>query len=182
MGISKYLKIGRLKINSLERKVEISDSNFCFSFDELRPSDWGYVYEKFVGQTLEDEGYFVQYQGLEKGMTDSGIDLIATKENQLNFIQCKFVNKHFSKSRIDWILYKSSNFLYERYNQHNRKIIFTLIVNKTESSFSRAKRKGFQLRFSDVSKVEYPLLQYFLDHNYMQNNVKLEFREVEMIK
>ena len=98
MGITRYLKLGRIKINSLEKQVEISDNKFRISFDKLQPCDWGYIYEKFVGQVLEEEGYEVKYHGFENGMIDRGIDLIAIKENQLNLIQCKFVKKILSKT------------------------------------------------------------------------------------
>ena len=105
----------------------------------------------------------------------------ASKDDQLYFIQCKFTKGIISRSRIEWILYKASKMLYEKYKKYNQKLIFMLIVNKKEANFSQRKPKDFRLNFSDITKVEYPMLQYFLDHNHVQDKVKLECREIEMI-
>lgn len=184
MGIAKFLKSGKISINEIDKKIEIVEEQLSIPYEELNDSDWGYIFEKYVGQIFESEGYFVEYCGLEKGFLDRGIDLIATKENEVNFIQCKFTNgvRIISKSRIEWILYKASSLLNENYEKQNKKIHFTLIVNSKENSFSKRKYKDCNLTFSNISKVEYPILQYFLDHNYIQNKVKLEFREIEINK
>lgn len=122
------------------------------------------------------------FNGLEKGMLDRGIDLIASKGNEINFIQCKYLAGSISKSRIDWILYKASNQLYNAHKSGNKNLSFTLIVNNKATNFSKRKRKNFRLNYSDMAKVEYPILQYFLDHNHIQDKVKLAFRKIEMIK
>lgn len=182
MGIAKYLKAGRIIINASERQIEISDKKIILSYDKLDNSDWGYVYEKYVGQILEEEGYDVTYNGLQKGFLDRGVDLIAQKGNQLNFIQCKYTRGTISKSRIEWILYKASSILFDNYKKLNKKLYFTLVVNKKDDCFSTLIPRNFRLNFTETTKVEYPMLQYFLDHNYVQDKVKLEFREIEMIK
>ncbi|HSI75086.1 MAG TPA: hypothetical protein VK957_04310 [Lunatimonas sp.] len=79
MGIAKYLKVGRISVNPAKRQIEICHGQLILPYDKLTDSDWGSVYEKFVGQQLEDEGFDVIYNGLEKGMLDRGIDLIASK-------------------------------------------------------------------------------------------------------
>jgi hypothetical protein len=180
MGLARYLKLGRIKINSIDRCIVIGDSDVIIPYDKISPSDWGQVYEKYVGQTLEDEGYEVSYHGLERGFLDRGIDLIVTKESGISFIQCKFTRQLISKSRIEWILYKASNILYERYRHFGKKISFVLIVNSKKDNFSTIKPKGFHLAFTPVSSVEFPMLQYFLDHNYIQDKVRLECREIRM--
>ena len=47
-------------------------------------------YEKRVGKDYEKNGYKVDYRGLRMGLKDGGIDLIATKGEEIIFIQCKF--------------------------------------------------------------------------------------------
>src|SRR5690606_28857040 len=121
---------------------------------------WGQVYEKYVGQILEDEGYDVVYNGLEKGFLDRGIDLIARKEDKLNFVQCKYVHQTISKSRIEWILYKASGILFDTYRKERKKLYFTLIVNSKDTCFSKRLPKNFKLNFTETSKIEYPMLQY----------------------
>jgi len=182
MGIAKYLKAGAININTIERQIEIAEKTLILPYDKLKPEDWGYIYEKYVGQKLESEGFYVEYNGLEKGFLDRGIDLIAAKDNQLFFIQCKYSKGTISKSKIEWILYKASGILYDKFNEQNRKLVFMLVVNKKAINFSRRKPKNFQLNFTDVSKVEFPMLQYFLDHNYVQDKIRLACREIEMIR
>lgn len=182
MGIAKYLKAGKIYINATEKQVEIADKQVILSYDKLKDSDWGYIYEKYVGQILEEEGYKVNYHGLEKGWLDRGIDLIALKDNHMYFVQCKYTLGKISKNKIDWILYKSSSLLLQKYKSQNNKMFFLLVVNNKDECFSRRKLKNFRLNFIETSKEEYPVLQYFLNHNYIQDKVKLVFREIEMIK
>ena len=47
-------------------------------------------YERRVGKHYENIGYKVDYRGLNMGVKDGGIDLIATKGEELVLIQCKF--------------------------------------------------------------------------------------------
>lgn len=182
MGISKYLKTGKIVVNASDMQIEILDTGIIVSYDSISDSDWGLVYEKYVGQVLEDEGYDVTYNGLEKGFLDRGIDLIAEKDNQINFIQCKYTRGTISKRRIEWILYKASGLLYDTYKKENRKLSFTLIVSDKDECFSKRVPKNFRLNFTQTSKIEYPMIQYFLDHNYIQDKIKLEFREIKMIR
>ena len=79
MGLSRYLKLGRIKINPIDRYIEIGEKDLIIPYDKISSSDWGQVYEKYVGQILEDEGYEVSYSGLDLGFFDRGIDLIAAK-------------------------------------------------------------------------------------------------------
>jgi Holliday junction resolvase-like predicted endonuclease len=182
MGIAKHLKAGRIIINSSEMQIEISDKGIILPYSSINDSEWGQVYEKYVGQVLEDEGYNVMYNGLEKGFLDRGVDLVARKDDQLNFIQCKYIHRTISKSKIEWILYKASGFLFDRYQNENKKLCFTLIVSNKDKCFSKRVPKKFRLNFTEASKIEYPMLQYFLDHNYIQDKIKLEFREIRMTK
>jgi Holliday junction resolvase-like predicted endonuclease len=181
MGISRYLKSGYLRINSKDRCLEFEGRKLVIPYSKISPSDWGFVYEKYVGQILEFEGYMVSYNGLDLSFFDQGIDLIAKRESNILFIQCKFSKQRITKSKIDWILYKASNKLYKEYNLLQNKISFLIIVNKKEDSFSRKIPKGFRMKFTADEKIEFPILQYFLDHNFIQNKVKLEFREIEMV-
>jgi hypothetical protein len=127
MGIAKYLKAGRIFINTSAKQIEIADKQLILPYHLLKDTDWGLVYEKFVGQILESEGFEVTYNGLEKGLLDRGIDLIASKDNQLNFIQCKYTIKPISKSRIDWILYNASSLLFEKHKLLKKKISLHLL-------------------------------------------------------
>jgi len=180
MGIAKFLKSGRIVVNASDKQIEISDTGMTMPYDSISDSEWGQVYEKYVGQVLEEEGYDVTYNGLDKGFFDKGVDLIAQKDNQIHFIQCKFTRGNISKSRIDWILYKASGILFDTYTKEKKKLYFTLIVSNKDECFSKRLPKNFKLNFTETSKIDYPMIQYFLDHNHIQDKIKLEFREIEM--
>jgi Holliday junction resolvase-like predicted endonuclease len=180
MEIRKFLKSGKLILNNLENKIEIANKPATIDFYKISPWEWGLVYEKYVGQHLENEGYKVKYNGLELGFLDKGIDLIAENENCINFIQCKFSKYKIGKSKINWILYKASNELYEHYKSSEKKLIFTLIMNNIQTNISKNTSKKYKLTFTESSKIKYFWLQYFLDHNHVQDKVKLEFREIFM--
>lgn len=49
----------------------------------------GLSYEKQIGQLCEQEGYKVEYRGIERGRKDDGIDIIAQDDQEILLIQCK---------------------------------------------------------------------------------------------
>ena len=182
MGVSKFLKSGMLRINSADKVLELEGIAQTITYDELKSSDWGYVYEKHVGQILESEGYEVSYNGLNLGFLDKGIDLIARKDSTISFIQCKYYKGRISRKGIEWILFKASNELFKKWNQEKKRLIFILVVNCIDDNFSKIIPRGFNISILQSSNVKYPLLQYFLYHNNTQDKVKLEIREITMNK
>ena len=60
----------------------------------------GKEYEVFVSGHYKDRGYFVYENGLLNGRKDGGIDLIAVKDTELIFIQCKNWNEN-TKYKIE---------------------------------------------------------------------------------
>ena len=180
MQIAQTLKLGKIIVNDIDSVIEIENCSTLLPYNEISPSHWGLIYEKYVGQILENEGYTVKYHGLELGLLDRGIDLIAENEECINFIQCKFLKGKIGKSKIDWILYKASSKIHEQYKSSRKELKFSLIVNNIDMNFSKRIPKNFRLTFTQPSKIKYPWLQYFLDHNYVQNKVKLECREIRM--
>jgi len=60
----------------------------------------GQEYEKYVAKQLRILGFYVYENGRYKGRNDQGIDLIASKNGELNLIQCKNWNAE-NKYRID---------------------------------------------------------------------------------
>lgn len=49
----------------------------------------GRDYERYVGYSYEHDGYTVAYYGIEKGLEDLGRDVIATKGDTIDVVQCK---------------------------------------------------------------------------------------------
>lgn len=50
---------------------------------------YGSEYEKFIGKKYEANGYKVIYNGIQNGVQDHGIDLIAKRDKQHILVQCK---------------------------------------------------------------------------------------------
>lgn len=53
----------------------------------------GRDYERYVGYLYEKNGYKVRYFGIEKGLEDLGRDLVCTKDNIIEVVQCKYWSK-----------------------------------------------------------------------------------------
>lgn len=60
-----------------------------FSSNKRTKWEIGRDYEMFYGNYLYSKGYEVKYNGIEKGLLDKGIDLIACDEKVIWIIQCK---------------------------------------------------------------------------------------------
>lgn len=50
----------------------------------------GNLYERYVGFLYEMDGYEVEYKGILSGLEDLGRDLIASKNNEIIVVQCKY--------------------------------------------------------------------------------------------
>lgn len=54
----------------------------------------GADYERYIGYKLEQDGWHITYNGIEKGLQDMGIDLIGKKGNDYITVQCKNWSSH----------------------------------------------------------------------------------------
>lgn len=54
----------------------------------------GLEFERYCGYLYEKSGYTVEYNGILKGKSDGGIDLIAYNKNKKIYIQCKYWSAH----------------------------------------------------------------------------------------
>ena len=165
--IASILSKGRLEIDCKNCVVniipEVTNSiRHCYSYSEINFDDWGYVYEKYVGQKYEEEGYQVEYLGLKNGFLDGGMDIIISKDDFKAYIQCKYSSKSkpcFGKQKIEWILYKASSFLSKQYK--DQKLNFWLVV-------------------PTLQLIKKDLQDYFLSKNNFQDMVKLELKAIPM--
>lgn len=165
--IASILSKGRLEIDCNSRVInivpkELNSVGRSFPYSEIDFDDWGYVYEKYVGQKFEEEGYQVEYIGLKNGFRDGGMDIIISKDDFKAYIQCKYSSKSkacFGKQRIEWILYKASSFLSKQYK--DRKLNFWLVI-------------------PTLQLIKKDLQEYFLSKNNYQDMVKLELKAIPM--
>lgn len=173
--LSKRLSAGRMFIDVKMQLINIfSDDDKLIDtilYSNLKKTDWGYIYEKHVGQILSNDGYMVEYNGLLNGFIDGGVDIIAKKNNKDYLMQCKFFQKStLGKQKIEWILYKASSLIAS--HTINKKTIFCLVIPSIEQSFGKKIKKG---------KISYPIADYFLSINTRQSVVKFEILEIDMI-
>lgn len=86
-----YLHRGEyLKLTNTERNQKALDRYWSSN-----KSPWviGRDYERYIGYLYENEGYRVQYFGIEKGLEDLGRDLVCTKDDICEIVQCKYWSK-----------------------------------------------------------------------------------------
>lgn len=165
--VASNLSKGRLEIDLNNRVIRIisKTGNYTiheYQYSDLESSDWGYIYEKYVGQKYEQEGYHVEYLGLKTGFFDGGMDMIISNDNFKAYIQCKFSTKPsacFEKQKIERILYKASSFLSKQYK--DKKLNFWLVV-------------------PSLALIKKELQDYFLSKNNFQDKVKLELKAIPM--
>lgn len=146
-GLAKRLKAGQLRVHH-QQGVEVINENGLIvdqiSAELMKPSDWGIVYERWVGQKLEKDGWEVDYRGLSLGFCDQGIDLVASLGTRTRYIQCKFKAKSISKQQIEQILYKGSSFLSRQ--MLARHDVFELVVPSIDMAFPPKRKKDKPLQ------------------------------------
>lgn len=144
----KNLDTDELELRNLENDVRISHK-----FTKLTPFMWGMIYERVVGLSYEKLGYSVEYNGIENGVFDRGIDLICRKKDQTTcYVQCKSGQKIIGKQAIETILYKGGNFIA---TTEDNKCRFVLVIENEKVITERNRQR-------------------FLNWNKLQSKVKLE--------
>ena len=85
----------------------------------------GQVYEEYIAKIYHKDGYSVWEHGKEMGRADLGIDLVATKDNEVILIQCKnwsthhkykITTKDIKAFRTDGRDFLDKNFKYRDYD------------------------------------------------------------------
>ncbi|MBI5376377.1 MAG: restriction endonuclease [Candidatus Schekmanbacteria bacterium] len=89
----------RIWLTDAEYKNLSSVEKYQLALDrywEKKKSSWeiGRDYERYIGYLYESEGFEVYYQGIVKGFEDLGRDLICTKGNNVEIVQCKCWSKN----------------------------------------------------------------------------------------
>jgi uncharacterized protein (DUF3820 family) len=94
-------------------------------------------FEKIVANTYERKGYKVKYNRLELGHRDSGIDLIAKKNNKTVLIQCEFWTKEDSIThKMVKEFYGNCNFYIDK-QKLDRKNTICLYALQSHKSISK---------------------------------------------
>ena len=164
--LGSLLSNGVVEIDRYEQIVKISSKNNdstskIIPYSEINPSNWGYIYERFVGQKYESEGYSVEQVGLKKGFLDGGIDIVVSKENFKAFLQCKFStsDRMLGKQKIEWVLYNASSFLAKAYEgkRLNLWLVVPCLGMISDCVKSYILQKNDLQKMAKISLVEIPM-------------------------
>ena len=111
---------------------------FLIAFLFLKQSDFlrkknkkdGALYEEYISDIYRKDGYSVIEHGKEQGVKDGGIDIIAKKEKELLFIQCKdwnIKNKYrIGKKEIQYTRMNVRDYIEKKplYKSYDWKIVY----------------------------------------------------------
>ncbi len=118
----------------------------------------GKEYEKYIGKRFEEKGYIVKFNGIEQGKKDSSIDIIAIKNNQIIFTQCKNWKKEsrykINHEKIKAFIGDTLSFIEKNpnYKNYNIKRLFCVANDVFDKS---------ALKYMDENKnmIEYRVIQ-----------------------
>ena len=143
-GLSAKLMRGKPEFDRDQGVVRILDSSgqilSSFTYDDLRGTAWGRLYERYVGLHYESLGYSVDYRGLRLGFHDRGVDLDCRSATERLFIQCKFISSPLGSQRIAHLLYDASAFLARQHS--GMRLHFALVVPSIRLAFGRVLDPG----------------------------------------
>jgi len=161
-----YINASKLYKNNNDKKITINNNTTKEekkkkNYYQLK-KEWtkkGKEYEKFIGKHYENLGYIVKFNGIEKGKKDNSIDLIAIKQNEIIFIQCKNWKEN-SKYKIthkdikafigDTHIFIQENQQYKNYQIKRHFVISNRILDKSAINYIKEHRK----------EIEYKLIEF----------------------
>ena len=79
------------KLTSAERNQKALDR---YLSSRKKSYEIGRDYERYIGYLYENQGYKVEYFGIEKGFEDLGRDLVCVRGNEIEIVQCKCWANH----------------------------------------------------------------------------------------
>jgi Holliday junction resolvase-like predicted endonuclease len=172
-GLSRRLLAGVPRLN-LDTSVSVLDPEGAqidmIPRSHLRPSDYGYVYERLVGLDYEARGFAVQYR-MQFGYQDSGVDLVCERADQVRFVQCKYVGGTISRAKVEKLLYSASAFV-ARHSGLDRQLFFDLAVPCIALAFPTRVTRRSKRTVPNVA------LASFERYNQLQRRVRLNVVEV----
>ncbi|RLA75303.1 MAG: hypothetical protein DRG11_02010 [Epsilonproteobacteria bacterium] len=93
--LKKHIRNTILTKKELERRKQVDDDNnpALKTEDKENMKKYGDDFEKKVGAYYQQKGYKIDARGLRIGKKDGGIDIIATKDDEILLIQCKYIKR-----------------------------------------------------------------------------------------
>ncbi len=128
----------------------------------------GRDYERYVGWTYEDAGYKVQYVGIEQGKEDGGIDLVCTKDNTIELVQCKYWarEKMIFEKHLNQLFGATRNYIIESNLQESQvKSVFITNISLSDSAKRVASNLGIEVNEGVELDKAYPCIKCNISSN-----------------
>ncbi|SHJ67433.1 Restriction endonuclease [Arenibacter nanhaiticus] len=201
-----YIQRGEYaKLNATERNQKALDRYWSST---KTPWQIGRDYERYIGYLYEKEGYRVQYFGIEKGLEDLGRDLVCTKDNITEVIQCKYwsknknipirenhINQLFGttvKHYMDFSVNKQNNLHYFLEDYYKGKIVGTMVTSTilSDTAIEFSKTLNIKVKQEIELDFEYPCIKcninpttkeriYHLPFDQQYDKTKIDFNSGE---
>lgn len=118
----------------------------------------GKMYERYIGYLYEQEGYDVEYRGIEMGVKDGGIDLVCRKQNIILLVQCKNWSQHKEiHENCICQLFGASHF-YDNYYLCKSTPVFISSTQLDVQASNVANRLGIAVQIYPLRK-DYPMIK-----------------------
>lgn len=169
-GLNKKLRAGTPRVNA-DLSVDVLGTDgqviHAISPAALTGGGIGFVYERIVGLHYEALGYVVDYRS-RLGYRDAGVDLVARRDAETRFVQCKCTLHRISPAAVEQLLYAASEFVLKNLAPGENR--FDLVVPFVERTFPAPPPGARTLR----NKAK----DVFLRYNRTQHQVVLDVVEV----
>lgn len=164
----------------------------------------GLEFERYCGYLYEKNGYTVEYNGILKGKSDGGIDLIAINKEKKLYIQCKYwgVNKQIRENTITQLFgsaLKKAIDDGENYNTFIEKLnsekIRIILLTKTElSEEAKLFCRGLNILYKENIEINpnYPIIKgvsgeekiFYIPTDLQYDNIKYKstYKEYKRFK
>lgn len=146
----------------------------------------GRDYERYIGYLFENQGYRVEYTGIEHGLEDLGRDLICTKGDEVEIVQCKYwaAHKTIHEKHINQLFGTAVKYCIDNYQipkEETQYSIFGRILenNSVKASFyTSTKLSDTAMKFAKALSIRivqsFPLQSYpLIKCNLGINNQKI---------
>ncbi len=141
-----------------EKYKQNLNNTYTSSYKKPKESNYqkGKNYEEQIGKYYESLGYYVIYHGIKMGKEDKGIDLIAIKEDEALFIQCKnWTTSKIKQKHIKEFMGSCYAFLEKNPNYKNKKTkqIFITSNNEVDYGVKKFIEENYKI-------IEYKIIPY----------------------
>jgi hypothetical protein len=132
------------------------------NYKKRKKSNWeiGRDYEMYIGYLSENNGWEVEYFGIEKKLEDLGRDLIAKKDNRTMIVQCKrwAENKIIHEKHIAQLFGTVEIYKFENPGEKNVKGIFITTATLSKKAKVFARLLNIEI-MENVKMGEYPMIK-----------------------